>query len=93
MSRAIGAMTVLCLPVPDEPGPQSQRGAVERGAIALLSNRRRPPIDAPSQRWLGRDASRPTVRESGLWNANHVDEAPHGTVLDLIADLVRGAGR
>lgn len=81
-------MTVLCLPVPDESGPQSQRGVIERGAIALLSNRGRASIDPPSDRWLGREAASPAVRESGLWNSNHVDKPPLGSVIDLMARLV-----
>ena len=39
VSKVIRAMPFLWLAVDDEPGPQSQRGYIERNAIALLSNR------------------------------------------------------
>jgi hypothetical protein len=38
VSRRIGAMRFLWLCVDDEPGPDSDRGYIERNAIALLSN-------------------------------------------------------
>ena len=66
-------MTVLWLAVPDEPGPQSLRATIERNSIALLSNERRP-HDPPSDGWLGRYSLKPEIRQSGLWNVNHVDE-------------------
>ncbi|MGR3914020.1 MAG: hypothetical protein OD918_05765 [Gammaproteobacteria bacterium] len=74
VSGVIGGMSVLWLAVTDAPSPQSRRGSIERNAIALLSNYRKPPLDAPSRRWLGWDCDREKVRGSGLWNQNHVDE-------------------
>ena len=69
----IGAMPFLWLHVDDPPGLASDRGYVERNAIALLSNFGKGPLDAPSQTWLGRYSDRERVRESGLWNNDHVD--------------------
>lgn len=70
----IGAMPFLWLEVPDEPGPESLRAYFERNAIALLSNFGKPRLDPPSPTWLGGWSDRERVRESGLWNSNHVDE-------------------
>ncbi len=81
VSRHIGAMSVLWLAVAD----RHDRAAIERGCIALLSNRDRPAIDPPSASWLGHHADREAVRDSGLWNVNHVDDAPSGSVLEQLA--------
>ena len=73
VSEVIGAMPFLLLTVDDEPGPDSWRGYIERNAIALLSNYGRESIDPPSAGWLGYCSDRERVRQSGLWNNNHVD--------------------
>ena len=74
VSEVIGAMPFLWLAVDDEPGPNSLRGYIERNAIALLSNYGCQPIDPPSTEWLGCYSDRERVRQSGLWNSNHVDD-------------------
>ncbi len=76
VSDVIGSMSVLSVEVDDEPSPNSIRGVIERGAICLLSNAGRLLLDAPSASWLGRDSASGRVRESGLWNQDHVD-LPH----------------
>lgn len=88
VSKRIAEMRVLWLAVDDEPGKESGRGLIERGAIALLSNYRKEPIDAPSGSWLGHHCTSPLVRESGLWNQNHVQEAYEPAFLDLLEELV-----
>jgi len=93
VSRAIRDMSFLWLPVLDEPGPSSRRGYIERNAIALLSNYRKPPLDPPSRDWLGRYADRERVRESGLWNQNHVNEVYDTAFLDTLDELVSNARR
>ncbi len=80
----LGAMPFLFLGVEDEPGPASERGFIERNAIALLSAYREPPPDPASTCWLGRSSDRDRVRLSGLWNNNHVDEAYDASFLDLM---------
>jgi hypothetical protein len=75
VSEIIGNMRFLWLAIEDERGPNSQRGYVERNAIALLSNYGKPALDPPSKAWLGHYSDRERVRKSGLWNQNHVDEA------------------
>lgn len=92
VSKVIGAMPLVWLPVQDEAGPQSERGLIERGAIALLSNWNRQPIDPPSSDWLGLHCNRPRVRHSGLWNSNHVDEVYDPAFLDCFQRLVEAAG-
>jgi hypothetical protein len=74
VSDLIRGMPFLWLDVPDDPGPASLRGVIERGAIALLSNYEKDQIDPQSASWLGAYCDRPGVRKSGLWNNNHVDE-------------------
>ena len=69
-------MPFLWVEVNDAPGAASARGAIERGAIAVLSNFARPTIDPPSPKWLGHHAARAAIRDSGLWNVNHVRETP-----------------
>lgn len=66
VSLTIGAMSVVAVPIDDDPGPASLRGYIERNAIALLSNLSRPPLDAPSPAWLGRSSASAEVRGSGV---------------------------
>lgn len=91
VSTVIRDMPFLWLSVADEPGPDSNRGLVERNAIALLSNCGTEPIDPPSSAWLGRYCNREKVRTSGLWNSNHVDEDYDPTFLDTLEVLVSQA--
>ena len=88
VSAKLGSMSVLWLPVEDDPGPNSLRGYIECNAIALLSNYRQTPVDPPSPDWLGRHSSRERVRRSGLWNSNHVDEAYDPDFLHTLGRLV-----
>ena len=93
VTRMIGQMPFLCLPIEDEPGPGSLRGVIERNAIALLSNSNRPAIDEPSANWLGHYCIRERVRNSGLWNQNHVDETWEPSFLTTFEELVAKIGR
>jgi hypothetical protein len=89
VSRYIGNMPFLWLGVNDEPSLRSDRGVIEIGAISLLSNRDRPAIDPPSTLWLGHMADRAAVRESGLWNVNHVDDLPTPEFLDSFSNYIK----
>ena len=89
VSAAIGQMPFLWLEVPDAPGPDSERGRIERNAIALLSHARSAAADAPSARWLGAHSDRGLVRAAGLWNNRHVEEDYDDGFLDVVATLVR----
>jgi hypothetical protein len=89
VSDHIGAMPFVCVPVDDEPGASSERGRIERTCIALLSNARKPAVDPPSPDWLGRNAEREAIRESGLWNVNHVYEDHGASALDTLEAHIR----
>ena len=88
VSEFIGAMTVLWVDVPDEPGPASVRALIERNAIALLSNQFAP-IEPASEAWLGRHSLRDYIRRSNLWNVNHVDETYDPRFLDNLEAAVQ----
>ena len=88
VSEIIGNMRFLWLGIEDEPGPNSQRGYVERNSIALLSNHNKQPLDQPLKTWLGHYSDRERVRNSGLWNQNHVEETYDYTFLDTFDRLV-----
>jgi hypothetical protein len=89
VSRTIGAMRFLWLSIDDEPGDHSERGYIERNAIALLSNYGKEPIDPASSTWLGRCCNRPRVRKSHLWNNNHVNVDYDPSFLDRLEALAR----
>jgi hypothetical protein len=94
VSRIIGAMPFLWLGIDDAPGAESMRGYVERNAIALLSNFDKPALDAPSGNWRGTacDRGKGLVRDSGLWNQNHVDESYDPAFLDMLERFVHESG-
>jgi hypothetical protein len=94
VSRIIRAMPFVWLAVEDPPGSSNFRGVIERNSIALLSNLEKPPLDPPSPNWRGRacDRGRGRVRDSGLWNQNHVDEDYDPVFLNVLEDLVLQIG-
>ena len=71
VSRYIGHLPVIWLDVNDKSGPASDRGLIEAGSIAILSNVTNPLADPPSHGWLGNDSPTQAIRTSGLWNVNH----------------------
>lgn len=89
VSRYIQSMSFLWVAVEDPPGKDSDRKVIEVNAIGLLSYLGRPPLDPPSPSWLGRSADREAVRESGLWNVNHVDGGYDPAFLDLLERYIR----
>jgi hypothetical protein len=84
VSAHIGAMPFLWVAVGDDSGPTSERGLIERGSIALLSNFQRAALDQPSANWLGSLSDRKNVQDSGLWNNRHVNEPYDAEFLDLL---------
>jgi len=92
VSQVIGKMPFLWLSIEDEAGPQSLRGVIERNSIALLSNYNKPALDPPSQGWLGKRSDRQRVRDSVLWNSNHVDESYDPAFLNELDRLISGVG-
>lgn len=91
VSRYLGELEVLVVPILDDAGPDSLRGYVERNAIGLLSTVGRE-VDSPSDDWLGRHAARQPVRASGLWNVRHVGEGVDAEFVAQFAELVDGNG-
>ncbi len=89
VSQVIGRMPFLWLDIDDPPSGESLRGWIERNAIALLSNFEKPALDAPSATWLGHHSDRIKVRQSGLWNNNHVDEEYDPSFLRDLEALVK----
>ncbi len=77
VSEYIRALPFLWLKVNDEPGKNSDRAYLESNSIALLSNYREETIDPRSESWLGKHSSKQKIRQSGLWNSDHVEER-HG---------------
>ena len=88
VSEYIGQMPFLWLNVNDAPGPDSDRGLIERNAIALLSGYRCSAADGPSAKWLGHHSDRERVRLSGLWNNNHVDGTYDPSFLDVMESWI-----
>jgi hypothetical protein len=87
----IGAMPFLWLAVEDPPSRETQRGYIERHAIALLSGMNVSPdqqIDPSCRSWLGLFSDRENVRRSGLWNNRHVTDPYNPDFLDLLEHLV-----
>lgn len=89
VSRVIRRMPFLCLPVDDAAGLSSDRGYMERNAIALVSSRTARALDPPSSAWLGRHARALKIRESGLWNVRHVGDTVDPAFLDRLRRRVR----
>lgn len=88
VSDYIGKMPFLWIAVDDEPSADSMRAYLERNSIGLLSNYEDEALDAPSQDWLGRSSPEPTIRESGLWNTDHVDCEYAPSFLSIMRDFV-----
>jgi hypothetical protein len=72
VSKHIGEMRVLWLAIDDESSPASDRAYLERNIIGLLSGRTSA-IDPPSKAWLGLSSPNSIIRNSGLWNLDHID--------------------
>ena len=88
VSLVIGNMSFLWLSIEDDPGHESRRGYVEKNAIALLSDYNKPPLDPPSQGWLGYHSARKRVKNSGLWNQDFVEESCDSAFLNVLEQLV-----
>jgi hypothetical protein len=50
VSDYMRSLSVVALNVPDEPGPDSLQGFIERNAIALLTNYSGDAVDPPSDK-------------------------------------------
>lgn len=88
VSRQIGAMPFLWIKAEDKAGPQSIRKYIERNTIALLSNYHKTALDKPSTNWLGHYCANRLVRESGLWNVDHVADGYNPDFLEKLEQLM-----
>ena len=93
VSRYIGAMPFLIVPVLDAPGPGSKRGYIERNAIALLCAYNTADTDTPFPQWLGCHSSRERVQRSGLWNNDHVNEDYSPEFLNVLEESIDAMNR
>ena len=86
VSNYIRNMPFLWLEIDDASSPGSKRGVIERNTISLFSNfcEQSDPIDPASDNWLGKFAKSDDIKQSGLWNVNHVRECYDPTFLDLL---------
>jgi hypothetical protein len=74
---------VLWLAIPDDPGPGSGRGFIERNSIGLLAGR-----EPASPNWLGNFSGNASVIRSHLWNVNHIDHKLELGFLDALESYV-----
>ncbi|GGN91776.1 hypothetical protein GCM10009030_15170 [Haloarcula pellucida] len=88
MSTYIREQPFLWVDVDDEPRADSDRAHIEQNAIALLSNFEGQTVDPRDDGWLGKYSRSRAIRESGLWNVNHVEEQYDPDFLDLLEDAV-----
>jgi hypothetical protein len=72
VSRFIGDLPFLYVAVDDDPGPGSDRARIEQTVISLVSNARKDDVDPRDGDWLGHHSPSGAIRNSGLWNVDHV---------------------
>ena len=82
-STYIGAMPFLWLAIEQ----RADRGCVERNSIALTSCLA-DGLDQPSAGWLGHEAARAEISQSGLWNIEHIRHHHEPGFLDLLDQLI-----
>jgi hypothetical protein len=87
VSSVIRSMPFLWLSVPTSENGSSDRGMLEENSISLLSTLASGE-QADTSCWLGRHASSPKVRESSLWNVNHVTASTDDAFLGVIEEHV-----
>jgi hypothetical protein len=87
VSSYIGTMPFLWVAIDDLPGIESDRKFIERNSIGLLSLMNGNP-DRPSKQWLGHFCIKTDVRESGLWNSDHVREQYNPEFLHVLEKYI-----
>jgi len=92
VSTYIRDQPFLWVNVNDDPSSDSDRAIIEQNAIALLSNLGKESFDNRSNHWLGKHSPREEIRESGLWNIKHVDEAYNPDFLSLLEKQILETG-
>ena len=89
VNRYIRSMIFIWVEIDDASGPVSLRGYVERNAIALLSNSEYCNVDKPSENWLGGFSDSEFIRQSGLWNVNHVNNIYDEDFLQRFSEIIK----
>jgi hypothetical protein len=88
VSTYIRDQPFLWVNLDDEPSADSDRAYLEQNVITLLSNFDEPPIDPRGGGWLGRYSQSREIRESGLWNVNHVGVQYDSGFLDVVENAI-----
>ncbi|ELZ45286.1 hypothetical protein C463_06682 [Halorubrum californiense DSM 19288] len=88
VSEYIRDLPFLWIDIDDEPSPESDRAYIERNMIALASNYAKKSIDGRDCEWLGNASASEAIRQSGLWNVNHVGEEYAPAFLDRLETAV-----
>lgn len=83
VSAYLGSMRVLWVAIGDDASKESDRGYIERNAIGLLSTIGKQ-VDPPSNGWLGYHSVRPEIRDSSLWNLQHLGHSYEQTFLEKL---------
>lgn len=87
VSEWMSNIQVLWLSVLDEPSAKSDRAFLERNMIGLFSTSGRR-SDPPSPGWLGSYSPRKEIRDSGLWNLDHLHYKCHPEFLNVLEHYV-----
>lgn len=87
VSKCIGDMKILWLSVPGESSADNDRAYLERNIIGLLTTKI-PESDNPSPSWLGNYSNREIIKNSGLWNIDHVGIPYDPNFLDVLSQYV-----
>ena len=88
VSNYIRSLPFIYIKINDKPSRDSDRAYIERNSIALLSNYNKAPIDPRKDHWLGLYSTKSEIKESGLWNSNHVAEKYDPRFLQIFKNYV-----
>jgi len=88
VSDYLRELPFLWIDVDGEPSANCDRAYIERNMIALLSNYQRDSIDARGSQWLGKHSRSEKIRDSGIWNVNHVDEGYDLSFIGMLKEAV-----
>ena len=88
VSKYIGNLRVLFVPVLDTAGTGSMRATIERQFISMFTENLCA-IEDTSSTWLGRFSDKPSIRDSGLWNIRDVGSEYDPKFIPLLDGLVK----
>jgi hypothetical protein len=91
VSRYIGRMIVIPIPISDAPEKNSARAYIERNLIALFTEDSIF-LDPPGEEWLGRFEPDQAVSRSGLWNVRDVGSRFDRIILNLVQVYLGASG-